>query len=196
MDDLVRAVDARELTEQRSKALGRFEEHVRELALSPPLERLAAIERELDLIEQYARDTGLFRREETIEFRLGRFMSRWKLGEALARIERAAGPGRGKKDSGAADSFLALLEKLGVAWDAATEAQRIACLPPEDLEKFCANARASGDVPRFSELLTYARPYWYEEAGGRGTGESRADCGATTARSTPKSEAEQIRHFW
>jgi hypothetical protein len=71
MDDLVKAVDARELAEQRSKALARFEEHLRELALSPPLERLAAIERELDLIEQYARDTGLFRREETIEFRLG-----------------------------------------------------------------------------------------------------------------------------
>ena len=32
----------------------------------PPLERVAAIERGLDLIEQYARSTGLFRREETL----------------------------------------------------------------------------------------------------------------------------------
>jgi hypothetical protein len=46
--------------------LARFEEHLRELALGPPLERVAAIERELDLIEQYARTTGLFRREETL----------------------------------------------------------------------------------------------------------------------------------
>jgi hypothetical protein len=154
MDDLVRAVDAGELTEQRSRALARFEEHLRELALSPPLERLAAIERELDLIEQYARDTGLFRHEETIEFRLGRFMSRWKLGEALGRIELAAGPGRGKKDAKALASFRVVLERLQVTSPTAVEAQRIACLPPEELEKFCANARASRDVPRFTELLT------------------------------------------
>ena len=33
---------------------------------------------------------------------------------------------------------MALLERLGVNKDRAIEAQRIACLPPEELEAFCA----------------------------------------------------------
>jgi hypothetical protein len=42
--------------------------------------KLSKVERELDLLEQYARDTGLFRHPEMIEFRIGRLVSRWRLG--------------------------------------------------------------------------------------------------------------------
>jgi N6-adenosine-specific RNA methylase IME4 len=152
------------LTEQRDRSLTRFESHMRELRLAPPVERVAEIDRELDLIEQYARDTGLFRPPEMLEFRIGRFVARWKLGEALAGIERAPGPGRGKKDRDAPQSFSRLLGRLKVDSSSATDAQRIACLPAYELEAFCARARQSSEPPTFRELLTYARPYWYQES--------------------------------
>ena len=96
-----------------------------------PLERVAAIENELDLLEQYARYTGLFRHPEMMEFRIGRFVSRWRLGAALAKVERGNSPGRGGyKDFPAGKSFLVLIDKLGVDKNRAQEAQRIACLPP------------------------------------------------------------------
>ena len=60
--------------------------------------------------------------------------------------------------------FLGLLKRLGVKWDAAMEAQRVACLPQPELEKFCNRARKAGDPPTFDELLRYARPYWYQES--------------------------------
>ena len=58
------------------------------------------------------------------------------------------------------------MERCGVAWDAAKEAQRIACLPPEELEAFCARAREdeAGQLPTFAELLREARPWWYQES--------------------------------
>ena len=60
-------------------------------------ERAAEVERRLSAIEDYARSAGLFRPEETLEFRLSQFLARWRLGEALAPMERSGGPGRGKK---------------------------------------------------------------------------------------------------
>ena len=77
--------------DRRAKTLVRFESHLRELAVSPPLERVAVIDKELDLIEQFARDTGLFRDQEMLEFRLGRLVTRWHLGERLAKVERGQG---------------------------------------------------------------------------------------------------------
>ena len=44
------------------------------------------------------------------------------------------------------------------------EAQRVACLPQPELEKFCNRARKAGDPPTFDELLRYARPYWYQKS--------------------------------
>ena len=63
-------------------------------------------------------------------------------------------------------SFGELLEKIGVIKSAALEAQRIACLPPDELEAFCARARkeAAGQLPTFAELLRAARPWWYQES--------------------------------
>ncbi len=38
------------------------------------------------------------------------------------------------RPEGAPDSFTALLERLGLEWHASEEAQRIACLPPDELQ--------------------------------------------------------------
>jgi N6-adenosine-specific RNA methylase IME4 len=146
----------------RQRSLARFEALSSELAAPLPVDRAAQVELELSMLEDVARRAGLFRPEETLEFRLTRFMARWRLGEALAPMDRSGGPGRGKKDSARPDSFMALLKELNVAWDAAQEAQRIACLPFNEFEKFCNRARKLGDTPTFDRLVTYARPYWYK----------------------------------
>jgi N6-adenosine-specific RNA methylase IME4 len=160
--------EAQPTDERRTKALSRFEEYMRELALSPPLERVAALDKELDLIEQYARDTGLFRDHEMLEFRIGRLVTRWRLGERLAKVMRKGGPGpgRGKKGTKGLVGFATLIDQLKITDPIAVEAQRIACLPPLELEAFCARARAeaAGMLPTFAELLRYARPWWYQES--------------------------------
>jgi hypothetical protein len=81
-----------------------------------------------------------------------RLVARWRLGERLAKVERATGPGRGKKDSSYADSFIALIDRLKFAWRAARDAQRIACLPPDELEACLALAPAAA-----AALATSAR---------------------------------------
>jgi N6-adenosine-specific RNA methylase IME4 len=153
------------LTEQRQKSLARFEGHMRELAVSPPLERIAAIDRELNLIEQYARDTGLFRDHEMLEFRIGRLVTRWHLGERLAKVERAQGH-RNDIVGSPTKSLRAILERIKIDIHDGHDAQRIACLPPQELEAFCVSAReeAAGQLPTFAELLREARPWWYQES--------------------------------
>jgi hypothetical protein len=79
-------------------------------------QRIAVIDKELD-----ARDTGLFRDHEMLEFRIGRLVTRWHLGERLAKMERApgpgqgvAGPGRGKKLAKGLASFRGLIDRLKI----------------------------------------------------------------------------------
>jgi hypothetical protein len=63
-----------------------------------------------------------------IEFRLRGFASRWRLGEALAKIERAPGRSAGKKEL--SQKFLSRQPwRESVYTKAAIEAQRTACWP-------------------------------------------------------------------
>jgi len=62
-------------------------------------------------------------------------LARWKLGQALAKIERKAGPGRGKKMSQDATSFRAQLAAWGIDKDAASRAQRIGTLPDAERDE-------------------------------------------------------------
>jgi hypothetical protein len=143
------------LDEERARYLIQFEALSRELAAPLLIDRAAEIERKLSMVEEIARRSGLFRPEETLEFRLSRFLARWRLGEALAPMERSGGPGRGKKDVSGLTSFRALLTEIRVDPDSAMNAQRVACLPFPELEKFCNWARKAGDAPTFDELLRY-----------------------------------------
>lgn len=83
-----------------------------------------------------------------------RLVARWHLGERLAKIERGHGPGRGKKGAANAVSFLAVCQRIKLDTSDATDAQRIACLPPAELEAFCgrdrrADRRQKGNRPNW-----------------------------------------------
>src|SRR5262245_23683804 len=69
-----------------------------------------------------------------------RMRGRWKLGKLLEKIDRAHGPGRGKKMSAALTSFRASLGSLTLDRQTALEAQRIGHLPEPELEKAFTNA--------------------------------------------------------
>lgn len=73
---------------ERARYLAQFEALSRELGTPLRVDRAAEVERNLSLLEDYARAAGLFRPEETLEFRLSQFLARWRLGEALAPMER------------------------------------------------------------------------------------------------------------
>ena len=147
--------------EGKDNALRKLEALTGQLTAPLPIDRAAVVEHDLSLLEDYARSAGLFRPEEHLELRLAR--SRSLASRRGAGADRArTGPGRGKKVVGSPTSFRALLAEIGLKPDAAVEAQRVACLPFKDFEKFCNGARRSGDVPTFDELIRYARPYWYQ----------------------------------
>src|ERR1700757_1575933 len=65
-----------------------------------------------DAFEQYMHDCGLYSIEDMRPINETRMLARWKLGRALAQVERGAGPGRGKKVSGDQTSFRDLLRSI------------------------------------------------------------------------------------
>jgi hypothetical protein len=83
----------------------------------------------------------LFRPEETLEFRLKRFLARWRLGEALAPMERGTPGPKSYVSRETQLSFRSLLKDIKVDPKSAMEAQRVSCLPFPELEKFCNVAR-------------------------------------------------------
>jgi hypothetical protein len=62
-----------------------------------------------------------------------RMAARWKLGRALSAVERGAGPGRGKKEGGPRPSFKTYISGLELKETSAKEAQRIGCMPDEEM---------------------------------------------------------------
>jgi hypothetical protein len=78
-----------------------------------------------------------------------RMRARWKLGRLLAAMERAPGPGRGKKMSALLTSFRDFLGKLRLDRQTALVAQRIGALPEAELDKLLAEAHQSMDLDTF-----------------------------------------------
>jgi hypothetical protein len=70
-------------------------------------------------------------------------VTRWHLGARLAMLERAQGQRTDLVNFAKrlAKSFRAVIDRLKITDPVAVEAQRIACLPPEELEAFCRQAR-------------------------------------------------------
>ena len=71
----------------------------------------------------------------------GRVIARWRLGEALASIERRPEGGRPSKTVSALTVFRRLLGEIKVDPQSAMEAQRVACLPFRELETVRARLR-------------------------------------------------------
>jgi len=88
-----------------------------------------------------------------------RMKARWKLGAALAKVERATHPGKGKVASA---SLTSLLTRLTLDRQTAMEAQRIGTMPDEELEKAYDKARREARLLHYEELIITARPWWYK----------------------------------
>jgi N6-adenosine-specific RNA methylase IME4 len=130
-------------------------------AASAPAE-IIEISAKLDAFEQYMHDCGLYSVEDMRPINETRMRARWKLGRALAEVQRDSGPGRGnieKKLSG----FTSFLADLGMTKPTAQAAQRIGTLPANELAKAFDQWRERGELLHYADLLLIARPYWYQE---------------------------------
>jgi hypothetical protein len=83
-----------------------------------------------DAFEQYMHDCGLYSVEDMRPINELRMIARWKLGRALAQVERATHPGKGKVASGGLTS---LLVRLALDRQTSMEAQRIGCMPDDEM---------------------------------------------------------------
>jgi len=130
------------------------------VAKSPP--EVIEIEAQLAGIEEYLQTAGLYRTDEIRPVNEARMRARWKLGQLLAKEERAK---RGPKGKVILTGLKNLAEKLkgwGLTPPTAMFAQRIGTLPPEDLDAELARARKYDTLCTFETLIERARPYWYQ----------------------------------
>jgi hypothetical protein len=68
-----------------------------------------------------------------LEFRIGRLVTRWHLGERLRKVVRGQGQRTdlvGNFGKGLPKSLQAVIDRLKITKPIVVEAQRIACLPP------------------------------------------------------------------
>lgn len=116
-------------------------------------EDAAANENMLAALEEMARRSGLVSETAQVELWLTRFLNRWRLGEALRKVTRGAGPGRGKKVAANGNLFSAIRKQLGLAHDAATDVQRLACMPWKNALAYRDEAREQPDMRTFAAAV-------------------------------------------
>jgi len=136
----------------------RFSKALAGLKAAKDPEQIHRAEAEINSIQVLMRDGGLFKIEEIRPVNEALMFGRWKLGRALAAVEREkARPGKT-----ALSGLTPLLERLHLTRPTAMAAQRIGTLPEDELEKIFAEYRKLVDVLLHYEiLLERARPYWY-----------------------------------
>ena len=115
-------------------------------------EEIRDIETKLDAIEGIMRKTGLYRIEEIRPINEARMRARWKLGKALAKQLRGAGPGRGKDVHPSNTFFRGLLKRLGILPSTAMLCQRLGTLPAAELNKAFDEARKQERLLSYVEL--------------------------------------------
>ena len=97
---------------------------------------------------------GLYRTEEIRPVNEMRMQARWKLGRALAKVVRGAGPGRGKQKVFPDEtSCRKILKSVGLLPKVAMEAQRIGMLPDTELKAGLAEARKQDILNTFTALI-------------------------------------------
>jgi hypothetical protein len=112
-----------------------------------------------DAFEQYMHDCGLYSIEDMRPINETRMLARWKLGRALAKMERATAPGKGKM---ALNSLTSFLDNIGLTKPTTLSAQRIGALPEDQLPKVYEQWRERGELLHYGDLIVIARPYWYK----------------------------------
>ena len=112
---------------------------------------------QLDAFETYMHDCGLYSIEDMRPINEARMRARWKLGRALAKLERAQG------ERTSVRSFTKFITDLGLTKPIAIEAQRIGTLPEDKLTKAFEQWRQRPDLLHYSDLLIIAKPHWHQE---------------------------------
>jgi hypothetical protein len=86
----------------------------------------------------------------------GQRKARWKLGGALAAVERIHGAR--PKLSSPRENFARFLKTIGLDKTLGMKAQRIGAMPDDELAKACEVARAEGSLLRYANLIVPAGP--------------------------------------
>jgi hypothetical protein len=143
----------------KGKALADFKALASALELADAPEEINEIEARLAGIQAYMRDAGLYSTVEIRPVNETLMLARWKLGRALAKMERRQGE---RTDKGTSSTGLTkLLARLGTTKQTAMEAQRIGTLPEPGLKKALDESRKLDVLTTFATLIKLARPYWY-----------------------------------
>jgi hypothetical protein len=104
-------------------------------------------------------DCGLYSVEDMRPINETRMAARWKLGKALAAVERGK-PGPVGKDNRVAHAYLkTLLAELKLDKTVARDAQRIGCMPDEEMARAFEQARSEATLLHYGELIIRARPW-------------------------------------
>lgn len=131
-----------------------------EIATDPA--EIKDINAKLDAFEGYMHDCGLYSVEDMRPVNELRMRARWKLGGALAGVERNRGARNDLTSGSKATRFSKLLKAIGLEGKVALRAQRIATMPDAELLKAYDLARKEARLLHYSELIVIARPYWYK----------------------------------
>lgn len=151
-----------------ARQLAQVSELMRRLEAATKPEDIKQVDAGLEAIETYMAESGMFEIESIMPVNHARMTARWKLGQALAKVERSAGPGRGRKGEKNQGGLESLLGRLGFSHDTATRLQRLGALPDAELASAKA-AAAKEEHPedrllQFGALIKLARPWWYKES--------------------------------
>lgn len=138
----------------------------RALALATDPAEIKQINAQADAFEQYMHDCGLYSIEDMRPVNELRMGARWKLGRALAQHIRLSvrGPAREKEGVTALPSFAALIQRLDLTKPVVVAAQRIGCMPDEEMAALFEEARREARLLHYGELVRAARPWWYQES--------------------------------
>jgi hypothetical protein len=96
----------------------------------------------LDAFEQYIHDCGLYSVEDMRPINETRMAARWKLGKALAAVERNQGKRTDLTSRPEAAKLKGLLKTIGLDEKTARKAQRIGAMPDEEMARAFEQARS------------------------------------------------------
>jgi N6-adenosine-specific RNA methylase IME4 len=138
----------------------------RALAVATEPRDFIRIETELEAYETMMRKAGLYSIEQIRPVNELRMRARWRLGGALASVERVQGERTDLTLSGGPTKlptgFRAFLNTIGLKPDTAVEAQRIGTLPEGELDRAIVEAHRANILCTFDALIDRARPWWYQ----------------------------------
>lgn len=158
-----------------------------EAATAP--EEVLGVEKQLSSLEQLMQDSGLYTPDEIRVINEFRMRARWRLGVLLAKMERHQGK---KTISPTGKKLMDELKRIGLDKNVAQEAQRIATLPPKELDAVLSRNHKAGVLNSYDSLIDWARPYWYKASRQKKHRDIAAAATAAAAARRNNSAAKQV----